>query len=123
MPDQRLHSAPLAAIAAVVALAALLSLGRHHERERALAIETRITEVADAGPSEPPPTVEALLAPIDVNHASEADLVRLPRIGPALAARIVAHRPFATIEELTRVPGIGPRTIERLREHVVLGPE
>lgn len=52
--------------------------------------------------------------PIDVNVASEGDLERLPRIGPALAARIVEHRPYRTIDDLGRVPGIGPRTIERL---------
>lgn len=121
MPN-RPHAAPLAAIAAIAALAALLSLGRHHERERALALERARVEVPDAGPSEPLPTVEELLAPIDVNRASETDLTRLPRIGPALAARIIEHRPFTSVEDLARVPGIGPRTIERLREHVVLGP-
>lgn len=122
MPNARPYSAPLAAIAAIVALAALLSLGRHHQRTRALREEVAIAETADAGVSQPLPTVEAILAPIDVNHASSSDLTRLPRIGPALAARIVEHRPFADVEDLARVPGIGPRTIERLRDHVVVGP-
>jgi competence ComEA-like helix-hairpin-helix protein len=121
MSNDRPHSAPLAAIAAIVALAALLGLGRHHQRARALRIETAHEERSDAGVSEPLPTVAALLAPIDVNHASASDLTRLPRIGPALAARIIEHRPFTDVEDLTRVPGIGPRTIERLREHVVIG--
>jgi|GEM_PF-3012594 len=122
MPNERPYAAPLAAVAAIVALGALLSLGRHHERARALRLEDAITETPDAGSSEPLPTVEAILAPIDVNHASSRDLTRLPRIGPALAARIIAHRPFSDVEDLARVPGIGPRTIERLREHVVIGP-
>ncbi len=121
MPDERPHSAPLAAIAAIAALAALLSLGRHHEHERWLRAERSESESVDAGVLEPPPTPEELLAPIDVNHAPASDLVRLPRIGPALAARIIEHRPFDTVDDLTRVPGIGPRTVERLREHVVCG--
>lgn len=57
---------------------------------------------------------------VDPNTATEAELTSLPRIGPSLAARIVAHRPFASVDELVRVPGIGPATLERLRPHVAV---
>ena len=57
-------------------------------------------------------------AVVDVNRADASDLQRLPGIGPALAAAIVDHRtrfgPFATLESLTAVSGIGPATVERL---------
>lgn len=56
---------------------------------------------------------------IDVNTASEGDLQLLPRIGPALASRIVEARPFGAVDDLVRVRGIGPRTLERLRHLVV----
>ncbi len=59
---------------------------------------------------------------IDVNTAAAEDLVRLPRIGPALAGRIVAHRaehgPFVSVDDLDRVPGIGPAVIKSVRAHV-----
>lgn len=59
---------------------------------------------------------------LDPNAAGVTELQRLPGIGPALAARIVAYRDsagrFRTLEELTRVPGIGPATLERLRPHL-----
>lgn len=59
---------------------------------------------------------------IDVDRASAEELTRLPRIGPALAARIVAEReargPFGSLEALKRVSGIGPGTLELLRPHV-----
>ena len=49
--------------------------------------------------------------PIDINHASAAELEQLPRIGPGLAARIVAwrnqHGPFRSMEDLRHVHGIG----------------
>jgi competence protein ComEA len=58
-------------------------------------------------------------ARIDVNRARPADLELLPGVGPMLARRIVeqrdAHGPFVAAEDLLRVRGIGPRTLERLR--------
>lgn len=47
-------------------------------------------------------------------------LETLPGIGPALAARIVAARPFHDVDDLLRVRGIGPATLERLRSAVRL---
>jgi competence ComEA-like helix-hairpin-helix protein len=60
---------------------------------------------------------------MDPNRAEPAELARLPRVGPALAARIVEEReraPFATAWELTRVPGIGPAMIEAIAPHLDL---
>ncbi len=55
---------------------------------------------------------------IDVNEASVTELERLPRVGPALAARIVAwrekHGPFESMESLRHVRGIGPATARML---------
>jgi competence protein ComEA len=57
-----------------------------------------------------------------LNAARPPDLEALPGIGPVLAARIVAERgrggPFATVDELRRVRGIGPKTLERIRAQI-----
>jgi len=62
--------------------------------------------------------------PVDLNAANAEQLDPLPGIGPALAARIVAYRdehgPFTEIEQLNKVKGIGARTLEKLRPHLVL---
>jgi len=59
------------------------------------------------------------LGRLDVDRAGLDDWERLPGIGQALAARIVADReargPFGTPDGLLRVRGIGPRTLERIR--------
>jgi len=55
---------------------------------------------------------------VDVNEAGWPELSQLPGIGEALARRIVESRerdgPFADHQELRRVRGIGPRTLERI---------
>jgi competence protein ComEA len=59
---------------------------------------------------------------IDLNRASIEELDRLPGVGPVLARRIVEHRQregrFREVDELLAVRGIGPRLLERLRGHV-----
>ncbi len=56
---------------------------------------------------------------IDPNVAGDVELDRLPGVGAARALRIVQereeHGPFTSVEDLARVPGIGPASVERLR--------
>lgn len=75
-----------------------------------------------------PPTAGALgeaAAPgrVSLNSATEADLDALPGVGPVTAAAIVAWReengPFASVEQLAEVTGIGPARLEKLTELVV----
>jgi competence protein ComEA len=59
---------------------------------------------------------------IDLNTADQAALETLPRIGPALAARILEWREangrFQSVEDLLAVPGIGEKVLEGLRSGV-----
>ena len=64
---------------------------------------------------------------IDVNTADVYDLQRLPGIGEKRAQDIIAwreeHGPFRTVDELTDVSGIGPATLEGLREYATVENE
>jgi competence protein ComEA len=81
--------------------------------------------VTGAAPPEPggeatapagPPT------PLDLNAATIAELDTLPGVGPATAQSIVTfrdkHGPFASVDDLTEVQGIGPARLEALRDLV-----
>jgi competence protein ComEA len=64
-------------------------------------------------------------AVLDLNRATAQELERLPGVGPALAARIVARRDsiggFRAVEELEKVRGIGPVLVEKLKPMVRVG--
>lgn len=57
---------------------------------------------------------------VNINTASQEELESLPGIGPALATQIIAYRdangPFKKIEDLVDVPGIGPKTYEKVKD-------
>jgi len=60
---------------------------------------------------------------VDINRADWPELIQLPGLGETLAKRIVAERhhagEFRELEELVRVNGIGPRTMERIRPYLL----
>lgn len=60
----------------------------------------------------------------NINRATAEDFDTLPRIGPTLAERIVAYRdkngPFASIDALGDVPGIGDVTLAGIRDQLTL---
>jgi len=60
--------------------------------------------------------------PLDPNTASLQVLQSIPGIGPVLAERIVAARPYTTWDSLREVEGIGPIRLEKIREFT-LDPE
>jgi competence ComEA-like helix-hairpin-helix protein len=73
-------------------------------------------------PSEPkPPLPETIPKRLNINTATakELDDLPVPGIGEALSKRIIQYRKqngnFATVDEITKVPGIGEKTLEKLR--------
>ena len=87
---------------------AYVQLGEDEARERS----RRGTRRKAAAPS----------GPVDINSATVKELSTLPGIGPGRARAIAASRPYASIEELRRVPGLGAKAVDALGELVVAGP-
>ncbi len=59
---------------------------------------------------------------LDINTAEQPELELLPGVGETLARRIIDSReqagPFVDHEDLRRITGIGPLTLERMRPHL-----
>ena len=59
--------------------------------------------------------------PIDLNTASTDRLQELSGIGPVKAAKIIAGRPYRSVDDLLKIPGIGKKTLEKMRPCVSVG--
>ena len=81
---------------------------------------------APSPPQSPTPAKRSPPAqPVDINRASEDELRALPGIGAVLASRIVEARerdgPFASLDDLRRVRGLGRAKLEKLATAIALG--
>ncbi len=60
---------------------------------------------------------------ININTATAKELAQLQKVGPKYAVRIIEHRqkygPFKLTEELMEIPGIGPRTFDRIKDRII----
>jgi competence protein ComEA len=57
-------------------------------------------------------------APVNINTASAADLDSLPQIGPKRAAKIIANRPYKTIDDLLTKKAIPKSVFEKIKSRI-----
>jgi competence ComEA-like helix-hairpin-helix protein len=96
------------------------------ERDLERAIEEIDPEESDLDLEELAEFLENLANnPMNINRASVDDLMQIPGLSFRVAQNIVRHRseqaPFAAIEDLENVSGIGPATLSRIRPYVTVG--
>ena len=60
---------------------------------------------------------------VDINTASAEELTTISGIGPELAERIIAARPFGSVENLVNVPGIGAVLLKRIKPELKVEEE
>jgi competence protein ComEA len=102
-------------VCAIISLALLSSaFTAALKKERAKRTEQRATPV-EPHPATTQNSVQDLLGPakesliVNINTASAKELESLPNIGSSRAEQIIAHRPYASVDELSQVKGVTPR--------------
>ncbi len=113
---------------AVLGHAARLILGRTHDPPGQLLAGL---PSSSADPARQRARAERLARPlhpgetVDLNSAEAEEIARLPRIGMSLAKRIAEDRsvrgPFRGLDDLDRVPGVGPAILAQLLDRVAFG--
>jgi competence ComEA-like helix-hairpin-helix protein len=114
----RAGPAPPCEVAVEIAGEGVRCFGRADAVRRRLVAGDRVD--GDGSGRMRPERLAAWDAPVEINRATVDELASLDGIGPKLAARIVARRPFRTVEEVAQVRGIGWRRLARLRRRLFL---
>jgi competence ComEA-like helix-hairpin-helix protein len=60
---------------------------------------------------------------VNINTANQDELTTLSGVGPALADRIIAARPFRSVDDLLKVQGIGPALMDSIRSALTVFPQ
>ena len=125
-------SSPVSAAAWVTAIIAVASLAETPPVLEPEAVEFNSATYQAVRPAPPSARVAAQIASVrdggrvNVNAADAQTLQLLPGVGPVVSARVIADReangPYPTLDAMTRVSGIGPRTIERISALAFAGP-
>jgi len=83
--------------------------------------EVKKAEVKPAAlPAKKAATAKAAAKQVSVNQGSEAELLAVKGLRPSVARAIIAARPFATLDEVCKAKGMGPKMLAKLRDLLAL---
>ena len=87
-------------------------------------LKVKVTVLGPEGDESSPDPEQEPTGKVNINSATAAELDSLSGIGPTKAQAIVDYRnqngPFRTVDDLLNVPGIGPKTLETIRDQITV---
>lgn len=110
----------LAGTVGFLSLAGLLQNPSESTQAEALPVQQAVTSVGRLPDSQP--AMVADVGHVDINRGSVEELRRLPGIGPVLAERVIQYRrehgKFASIRDIQNVKGIGVKRFAQLEPYI-----
>ncbi|MEX0587524.1 MAG: ComEA family DNA-binding protein [Patescibacteria group bacterium] len=116
----------IVALSGAILLGSGISLGLGFSQLQAPHPEFKAAGFSSSDPGQPATqsASQPISGPININTASAVELEALPRIGPALAQRIVDYRkdngPFKTTADIEDVSGIGPSIYAQIKDLITV---
>ena len=110
----------------LVALFLALPAGRSAAQATPVGAEPSMARVEAGGSDRRQDEEAATVTPLNLNTATEAELLELPGVGPSRARAILAfreqHGGFQSVSQLLRIKGFGRAMFKRLRPLLVVSP-
>ena len=116
------------ALPALLSLSALVVLSAcSSDANRAADSTVAVTDTAAAAVTEPaatstPPAGGAVIVPININTATDAEILRIPGVGPRMLREFKEYRPYTSIEQFRREIGkyVDKAEVARLEQYIVI---
>ena len=110
----------LLSLSALVAFAACSSDAKKVD-DTTLATDTPVAAVEPAATSTPAVT-DAAIVPININTATDAEILRIPGVGPRMLREFKEYRPYTSIEQFRREIGkyVDKAEVARLEKYIVI---
>jgi competence ComEA-like helix-hairpin-helix protein len=93
------------------------SLSVAHRPSATPAFRPSATTISPVGVNKSHAKEKIELGRIDINTATEKELKMIPGVGPVMASRIIAARPFRSADDLKKVDGIGDKKYAKIRPY------
>lgn len=111
----------LLSLSALVAVAACSSEAKDAADTTAAVTDTAIA-VTEPAATSTPTVVDVKIVPVNINTATDAEILRIPGVGPRMLREFKEYRPYTSIEQFRREIGkyVDKAEVARLEQYIVI---
>jgi DNA uptake protein ComE-like DNA-binding protein len=110
------------ALLSILAVAACSSDANKTADTTAAVADTTVSTSASASTTPSTSTTDAAIVPININTATDAEILRIPGVGPRMLREFKEYRPWTSIEQFRREIGkyVDKAEVARLEKYIVI---
>ena len=120
---RRFTSLPmLLSLSALVAVVACSSNANKDADTTTAAVTDTAVAVTEPAATSTPAVVDTKIVPININTATDAEILRIPGVGPRMLREFKEYRPYTSIEQFRREIGkyVDKAEVARLEKYIVI---